>query len=124
MSKIECLITLVKDNEYIYDNLSIKGIKTDKKFIYKENNIHVTIVIEDNKIIMKRSTSDYIIELNFINNSYTIGSYYLNEYKKSLKLDIKTNICTYDKNKVYIDYYLNMEKEYLGHFVFSLESEV
>ncbi len=124
MSKFNGLLNLTKNNTCIYDNFAIKGIKNTNKIIYREDDISVTIFIEDNTIKMKRTTSDYIIEMPFINNVSTIGKYYLKEEKSSIDLNLNTNIITYDESKIYIDYNLSMVDEYIGHFVFSLELEV
>lgn len=124
MSHIKGIVNLKKDNEIIYDNLLIKGIIVDDRIIYKENNISVTIYDFDNTIKMKRSTNEYIIELNFINSKTAIGTYYLIEYEKTIDLNIDTFKLIISNNKLSLDYNLKMNTELIGHFNFSLEYEV
>lgn len=124
MSRIKCILNLKKDNEIIYDKLPTKGIKIDDRIIYKENDINVTIYNFNNTIKMKRSTSEYIIELNFMNGKATVGTYYLIDYQKSIDLNIDTFKLIVINNKLSLDYNLKMNEELIGHFNFSLEYEV
>ena len=124
MSKINGCINLQKDGEIIYSNFPIKGIKTNDKIVYKENDINVTILLDNNKIEMKRRTDDYIIELMFLDSKATSGNYHLIEYKNSINLNIETLSSSNQDNKIILDYNLSMAEEFIGHFTFSLEFEV
>lgn len=124
MSKINGCINLQKDGEIIYSNFPIKGIKTNDKIVYKENDIDVTILLDNNKIEMKRRTGDYIIELMFLDGKATSGNYHLIEYKNSINLNIETLSSSNQDNKIILDYNLSMAEEFIGHFTFSLEFEV
>lgn len=124
MSKINGCINLQKDGEIIYSNFPIKGIKTNDKIVYKENDINVTILLDNNKIEMKRRTDDYIIELMFLDGKATSGNYHLIEYKNSINLNIETLSSSNQDNKIILDYNLSMAEEFIGHFTFSLEFEV
>lgn len=124
MSKINGCINLQKDGEIIYSNFPIKGIKTNDKIVYKENDINVTILLDNNKIEMKRRTGDYIIELMFLDGKATSGNYHLIEYKNSINLNIETLSSNNQDNKIILDYNLSMAEEFIGHFTFSLEFEV
>ena len=124
MSKINGCINLQKDGEIIYSNFPIKGIKTNDKIVYKENDINVTILLDNNKIEMKRRTGDYIIELIFLDGKVTNGNYHLIEYKNSINLNIETLSSINQDNKIILDYNLSMAEEFIGHFTFSLEFEV
>lgn len=124
MSKINGCINLQKDGEIIYSNFPIKGIKTNDKIVYKENDINVTILLDNNKIEMKRITGDYIIELMFLDGKATSGNYHLIEYKNSINLNIETLSSSNQDNKIILDYNLSMAEEFIGHFTFSLEFEV
>ncbi len=124
MSKINGCINLQKDGEIIYSNFPIKGIKTNDKIVYKENDINVTILLDNNKIEMKRRTGDYIIELMFLDGKATSGNYHLIEYKNSINLNIETLSSSNQDNKIILDYNLSMAEEFIGHFTFSLEFEV
>lgn len=124
MSKINGCINLQKDGEIIYSNFPIKGIKTNDKIVYKENDINVTIFLDNNTIEMKRRTGDYIIELIFLDGKVTNGNYHLIEYKNSINLNIETLSSVNQDNKIILDYNLSMAEEFIGHFTFSLEFEV
>ena len=124
MSKINGCINLQKDGEIIYSNFPIKGIKTNDKIVYKENDINVTIFLDNNTIEMKRRTGDYIIELVFLDGKATSGNYHLIEYKNSINLNIETLSSSNQDNKIILDYNLSMAEEFIGHFTFSLEFEV
>lgn len=124
MFKINGCINLQKDGEIIYSNFPIKGIKTNDKIVYKENDINVTILLDNNKIEMKRRTGDYIIELMFLDGKATSGNYHLIEYKNSINLNIETLSSSNQDNKIILDYNLSMAEEFIGHFTFSLEFEV
>ena len=124
MSKINGCINLQKDGEIIYSNFPIKGIKTNDKIVYKENDINVTIFLDNNTIEMKRRTGDYIIELIFLDGKVTNGNYHLIEYKNSIALNIETLSSSNQDNKIILDYNLSMAEEFIGHFTFSLEFEV
>lgn len=124
MSKINGCINLQKDGEIIYSNFPIKGIKTNDKIVYKENDINVTIFLDNNTIEMKRRTGDYIIELVFLDGKATRGNYHLIEYKNSINLNIETLSSVNQDNKIILDYNLSMAEEFIGHFTFSLEFEV
>lgn len=124
MSKVKGYINLKENNESVYDRFFIKGIRTDNKIIFKENDINVTIMFEDNRISMNRSTKDYTIRMKFVNNSSSSGSYYLNDYKESINLNIETLSFINNDNNVYLDYNLFMADEFIGHFTYSLELEV
>lgn len=124
MSRVSGIVNLIKDNQRIYDQLVVKGIKVGNKYTYRENDITVTILFEENKIKMKRVTSDYGIELIFDNNSCTLGNYYLKKYNKNLKLKVKTLKSFCHENRFDVEYLLFMEDELTGHFIFSLELEV
>lgn len=120
MSRFKGSINLVCDNEKVYDNFLIRGIKSSNKIIYKENDISVTIFLKDNKIEMKRETNDYIINMCF-DEEETIGSYYLKKENKGLDLKIITKTLHYDNKYIELEYLLYIEKELTGHFKFSLK---
>lgn len=121
MSRFKGCINLIRDNEKVYDDFFIKGIKNNDKIIYKENDINVTIFIKDNKIEMKRENNEYIISMNFDDSNDAVGSYFLKEYQKSMNLKIITKTLHYDNNCIELEYLLYIENELSGHFNFSLK---
>ena len=124
MSRFCGIVNLCQDNYVIYDNLLVKGILNDNKLVYKEEDISVTILLKDNKIEMKRKSHDYCIELSFCEHKPSLGMYYLKEYNQNLELQIETLSLLHNEQRIDIEYILSMEKETVGHFIFSLELEV
>ena len=54
VAKVSCLINLKEDDKIVIDNKKVKGIKSDDKITFKDDGITVTIMIDNNKIMMKR----------------------------------------------------------------------
>ena len=67
MGKINLSASLISEDEKL--KIETSGIKTDKKIVYKENNITVTILISNNRIEMNRTCNEYKINLLFEKNS-------------------------------------------------------
>ena len=63
MGKINLKANLVSPDEIL--NIDVSGIKTSNKIVYKENNITVTILIQNNRIEMNRTCNEYKINLVF-----------------------------------------------------------
>ena len=102
MGKIKLKMSIISD----FDNLEIEttGIISKNKIIYKENDVVVTILMDDNKIEMNRSTKDYSIELIFIKISKSISRYKL--FNKYINLETFTNKLVKSSNKIKLDYTL------------------
>lgn len=124
MSKVCGVVNLKQNDQIIYDKLPIKGIKDCHKIIYKENNIHVTILCHDNKIEMRRKSLEYDIEMFFEQDKILKGNYHILEFGTNIALETKTNFLYYDDHKIEIHYNMNLDTEETGHFYFSLELEV
>ena len=104
MGKIFLKSNLISDIENL--ELSVNGIKTNNKIIYKENNVTVTILIYNNKIEMNRVSAEYEINLIFKQNSKTISTYFLLGTSKKFILNTYTKKLDIKDNKLNIDYNL------------------
>lgn len=100
------------------------GTFDENKIFYQEDNINVTILVEDNKIKMSRTTNDYVIELNFALDQITKGIYDIKNHNIKMDLEVKTNILEINNNKLFIEYELKLNDEDMGVFSFEIKYEV
>ena len=124
MAKFCGNLQLLKNEEKVYDNYLVKGIKNQNKIVYLENDITVTLFCYDNKIEMKRETDEYLINFSFEKGISNQATYLLKDCQKTLPLEITTENIIYKENIIMIDYLLFLENEKFDHFVFTLELEV
>ena len=116
MGKINLKANLVSPDEIL--NIDISGIKTSNKIVYKENNITVTILIQNNRIEMNRTCNEYKINLVFENNKKTISNYQVFGMPKTFDLETKT------KKLIIKDNIIELEYELEGNnFRYSIEWE-
>jgi uncharacterized beta-barrel protein YwiB (DUF1934 family) len=122
MAKIKINSSLKTKDDIILKELL--GIYFDNKIVYKEENINVTILLEDNKIKLSRVTDEYEIIIDFIRNKKTEGVYYIKSHQLKMDLCVKTNILDIKDNKIVIEYELNLNGEDMGIFKFEIKYEV
>ena len=116
MGKINLKANLVSPDEIL--NIDISGIKTSNKIVYKENNITVTILIQNNRIEMNRTCNEYKINLVFEENKKTISNYQVFGMPKTFDLETKT------KKLIIKDNIIELEYELEGNnFKYSIEWE-
>ena len=104
MGKIKLKASLVSKEENL--NIETIGIKTDNKIIYKENNVTVTILIDNNKIEMNRVCNEYKINLLFQKNKKTISKYNVFGMPKEFMLETITKTIKIIDNEIKIAYNL------------------
>ena len=104
MGKINLKAKLISDEENMY--IEISGIKTNNKIIYKENNITVTILIQNNRIEMNRTCNEYKINFVFEKNKKTISKYNVFGMPKEFLLETKTKKLNIKDNKIELEYEL------------------
>ena len=104
MSKINVKIKLNGVDGNI--DLTTSALKTKTKINYNENNIKVTIILNEKEVIMKRVCNEYEIEFKFIEKENTISNYKLFGVSKIFDLETYTNKLLVDDNKLVIDYNL------------------
>lgn len=123
MAKVKCTVNLKENDQVIFKDETFFGIKVENKISYKENDIMVTIFAQDNKIIMTRVSSEYEINLQFVEKKNTIGKYFINNGNLWLPLDTFTDTILVDDSNIRIEYKLNLEDEPTS-FLFEVEYEV
>ena len=104
MSKINIKVKLNGVDENV--DLIISALKTKNKINYNENNIKVTIILNEKEVIMKRICNEYEIEFKFIEKENTISNYKLFGVSKIFDLETYTNKLLVDDDKLVIDYNL------------------
>lgn len=105
MPKINLKVKLDSSEEKL--DFKVKGIKDKNKIVYKENDITVTLLISDNKIVMKRVCNEYEINLIFTNDkSVNTSTYSVFGCPKVFELETKTNKLEINDNRLQIDYNL------------------
>ena len=104
MTKINCCINLKENNKLVIDNKKVTGIKNENKITYLDDNMTVTILIDDNTITMKRISDDYNLTLSFAEKTNTRGKYFLNNSNLWLPLDIFTDKILVSEKTVKIIY--------------------
>lgn len=123
MTKIKCLTTLIENKLKIFENEVFFGIKSGNKISYKENEIIVTILLEDNKIIMKRKSIEYEIYLEFVEKNNSTSKYFLNNNNLWLPLDTFTDKIVVDDSSIKLEYQLKLDKK-PTKFLFEIKYEV
>lgn len=123
MTKIKCLTTLIENKLKIFENEVFFGIKSGNKISYKENEIIVTILLEDNKIIMKRKSLEYEIYLEFVEKNNSTSKYFLNNNNLWLPLDTFTDKIVVDDSSIKLEYQLKLDKK-PTKFLFEIKYEV
>ena len=116
MGKINLKANLVSPDEIL--NIDTSGIKTSNKVVYKENNITVTILIQNNRIEMNRTCNEYKINLVFEKNKKTISTYQVFGMPKTFDLGTKTKKLIIKEEKIELEYELEG-----NNFKYSLEME-
>lgn len=97
--KIKGKVTITSDKKEVFE---IRGIYNNNHFSYKENDVLVTIDVNINKLVMKRSTNEYDMLLSLEKNKVTKNKY--NIKNAFMYLTIKTYDIEIKDNKILIDY--------------------
>lgn len=104
MAKMKLHTSLKSENELTeFDGY---GIYQDRKLQYKDQFAHVTLLIGENNISMKRRHADYEIEMSFKLNEETTGTYTLHTLQKSTPLYLLTTKQNVLPNEIHITYQL------------------
>ncbi len=93
-----------------------KGIIT-----YFDNDIEVCVIIE-NKIIIKRESKEYKLELIFNEHEKTNSLYELFDPEYKMNIETETMVLKRENNNFYIEYLLNINNEEIG--LFSIDFKV
>lgn len=109
MAKRKIKISLKNSDEVIESELSALIIDNTIKYI--DNDIIVSINIDNDYIIMKRENSEYQLILEFKNKRKTTGSYLLKENNIQFDLEILTNDLIIKDEFISIVYEINNENK-------------
>lgn len=123
VGKLKCLINLVEDDQKIFTNETFFGMKSGNKISYKENDVIVTILVNNNKIMMKRRSADYEIHFQFEEKSNTVGKYFINNSDLWLPLDTFTDKIVVDDSSIRVNYQLKLNEK-PQKFLFEIKYEV
>lgn len=105
-------------------NSNIRGIYHDNQILYNDGNIKVTLLLNDNKIEMKRVTKEYKIKMFFDLNNETKGTYDILDLNLAMDLFITTKKLEIGKNNIALVYDLKINDEFIGNYDLKLEYEV
>lgn len=96
-------IKVVLKNNDLESAQEYQAIVKNKKIIYNEKEFKVTIDYS-NTLKMIRENSDYLFELEFINNKQTKMLCYLKKENINLELDILTDYIIIENNLIIVKY--------------------
>lgn len=111
------------ENESKIEN-KYKGKKEENLITYKEGNIDVMLTFLEEKVVMKRRTEEYEIEMPFQKNGICEGKYHILDMNLPMHLIVTTEKFLVENNTLEIAYHLLLNEESLGWFNFKLEYEV
>ena len=118
---MKCLVDYnIVNNE---ENLSFKDVEAtykDNKLSFKDENDSIKITINKDNIIMDKESLASEITFNFIKGKKTEVKYYIKLFNSYLNMDILTNVLEISDNRIYIEYELWVEEEYMGIFKYEL----
>ena len=107
MAIVSCVINLKEDDKIVIDNKEVIGIRNNDKITFKDDDITVTIMVDNNKIMMKRVSKDYQLNFEFEERINTMGKYFLNNDNLWLPIEVFTDKILVSENCVEVDYYID-----------------
>ena len=105
------------------ENLEFKDVEAtykDNKLSFMDENDSMKITINKDNIIMDKESLASQITFNFIKDKKTEVKYYIKLFNSYLNTDILTNVLEISDNRIYIEYELWVEEEYMGIFKYEL----
>ena len=105
------------------ENLEFKDVEANKKgniLSFKDENDSMKITINKDNIIMEKESLASQITFNFIENKKNEVKYYIKLFNSYLNTDILTNKLEISDDRIYIEYELWVEEEYMGIFKYEL----
>lgn len=87
---------------------------------YNEEDLKVEIELLKEKIVMKRSNSEYDLTLNFELNKKIRCKYDVKSVGLSLEIDVLTKKLEIEENRIYINYELFNDNKSIGTFEYKL----
>lgn len=122
MPKVKIKTKIINQSNIIKTN--VVGIKNANKISYIDNKTNVIIIINGDKVIMKRINEEMEIEFSFVNNMKTTCKIILKGIKNKISLELRTKELDIKDNKLIITYDLYYDSSYFESFFFELCYEV
>ena len=118
---MKCLVdyNIINNNE----NLQFKDVEAVFKnniLSFKDENDSIKITINNDNIIMDKESIASNITFNFIKDRKTEVKYYIKLFDSYLNTCILTNKLEISNRRIYIEYELWVEDEYMGIFKYEL----
>ena len=107
VAKINCVINLKEDDKIVIDKKEVMGIKNGNKITFKDDDLIVTIMVDNNKIMMKRANKEYELNLEFEEGINKTGKYFLNNANLWLPIEVFTDKILVSEKSVEVDYYID-----------------
>lgn len=85
-------------------DLTVNGIKLENTYKYKENNVSVSVKIEDNILFINRKTNEYDVELILDKNKETVSYYSVFGAAKKFSLNTKVKKLKYNDSMIEVIY--------------------
>lgn len=114
---------MLSGNDSVY-NIENVGIIHANKIIYYENDVKVTIILEENMVTLLRETNEYRLTLLFEKEKETMGKYQMKNFPMELDTQVKTLLLEQTEHSLRLKYHLTLGTEEIGDFTFLLEYEV
>ena len=102
--KIKTKLTVRGNSE---ENINIKthGIKTDNKIVFQEDKTVVTLILEQESLLLQRKNSDYTLKMRFnLKESWCIFNL---EKMGNVNLDLITNELLIEDGIINLNYSMN-----------------
>ncbi len=122
MSKIRINSILKTKTEVIKNEFM--GIIIDNKIVYNDDKINVTLLLYKDKLLMKRETSEYCINFEFLNNNTTESVYNVKKQNMIIYLNVKTKYLKIEDNQIFLEYELYQDNELFETVILELKYEV
>lgn len=100
------------------------GLLHNNKIIYYENDVKVTIILEENVVTLLRESNEYQLTFPFEENKKTVGMHKIKTFPMEIEAIIETRLLERDDHQLKLEYHLVLGTEDCGNFTFLLEYEV
>lgn len=122
MPKVKIKTKIKNQNNLIKTN--VYGDIIGRKISYIDNKTNVIIIINSDKVIMKRINQETEIEFLFVNNTKTTCKIVRTDIGGIISLELRTKELDIKDNKIIIAYDLYYDSSYFESFFFELCYEV
>ncbi len=120
MSKIKIKVAIFSKDEkpYIENKLAIKR---DNNITYYDNGSLISLLIKQNKVILRKNNKDIKLNLEFEKDKSLTGFYFIKDLNIKIKAKAKTKKLKINDNSIKIEYDLFMNDEFSDSFIYNIE---